>query len=34
MTEVSSSKREVGGLVRGGGSIIAIETDSGDIEIV
>ena len=34
MTRARSSGREMGGVVRGGGSIVAIETDSGDIEIV
>jgi hypothetical protein len=34
MTQTRSSGREIGGVVRGGGSMVAIETDSGDIEIV
>ena len=34
MTQARSSGPEMGGLIRGGGSVVAIETDSGDIEIV
>jgi hypothetical protein len=34
MTQATSSGREVGGVVRGGGSVVAVETDSGDIDIV
>jgi DUF4097 and DUF4098 domain-containing protein YvlB len=34
MTQARSSGGEIGGVIRGGGSVVAIETDSGDIEIV
>ena len=34
MVRTSSSHKETEGVVRGGGSIVAIETDSGDIDIV
>jgi hypothetical protein len=34
MAQTRSSGHEVGGEIRGGGSVVAIETDSGDIEIV
>jgi Putative adhesin len=34
MSRASLSKREMGGEVGGGGSVVAIETDSGDIDIV
>jgi DUF4097 and DUF4098 domain-containing protein YvlB len=33
MTQTRSSGGEMGGAIRGGGSVVAIETDSGDIEI-
>jgi hypothetical protein len=34
MAQTTSSGREMGGVIRGGGSVVVVETDSGDIDIV
>jgi hypothetical protein len=34
MAQATFSRREMGGTVRGGGSVVAVETDSGDVDII